>query len=60
MPMEENNGIIFIKKTNGFDIEIKADVKNVTTTIRSTTIGKEGAEIKTSRTSSGSSLCSGN
>ena len=47
MPMEENNGIIFIKKADGFDVEIKADVKNVTTTLRSTTIGKDGAEIKT-------------
>ncbi len=46
-PMEENHGIVFIKKTGGLDIELKADVKNVTTTIRSTTIGKDGHDIKT-------------
>ncbi len=40
---EEHKGIIFIKE----GIEIKADVKNVITTNRSTTLGKDNLEIKT-------------
>ncbi len=40
---DENKGIVFIK--NG--TEIKADVNNVITTDRSTTLGKNGEQIKT-------------
>lgn len=45
--MLENHGIIFIKYTDGLGVEIKADVKNVISTTRSTTISVEGQEIKT-------------
>ncbi len=40
---EEHKGIVFIKE----GIEIKADVKNVVTTNRSTTLGKDDLQIKT-------------
>ncbi|HHH53245.1 MAG TPA: UDP-3-O-[3-hydroxymyristoyl] N-acetylglucosamine deacetylase, partial [Bacteroidetes bacterium] len=40
---DEHKGIIFIKN----DIEIKADVKNVLTTKRSTTLGIKDQSIKT-------------
>ena len=46
-PMEEKKGIIFIKKGNGEDLEIKADIKNVITTNRSTTIGIGDAKVIT-------------
>ncbi len=40
---DENKGIVFIKN----DIEIKADIKNVLTTKRSTTLGLKDQSIKT-------------
>lgn len=46
-PMEENKGIIFIKKVEGAEVEIKADIKNVITTNRSTTIGVGDAKVIT-------------
>jgi len=47
-PMPDaNKGIVFVKKTPDGDVEIKADVKNVVTTNRSTTLGKDGHQIKT-------------
>ena len=44
---DENKGIVFVKKTSDGDVEIKADVKNVITTNRSTTLGKNNEQIKT-------------
>jgi len=41
--IDEHRGIVFVKE----GIEIKADVKNVITTNRSTTLGKENLQIKT-------------
>jgi len=42
-PADENTGIIFVKNRN----EIKATIKNVVSTISSTTIGKDGETIST-------------
>lgn len=46
-PMKENKGIVFVKKDNNSEIEIKADLKNVLTTNRSTTLGKGDHKVIT-------------
>jgi len=45
---DENKGVVFIVKSDGTDnVEIKAEVKNILTTNRSTTIGKGDIKIAT-------------
>jgi len=45
--MEENKGIVFVVKDGEKSVEIKADLKNVLTTNRSTTIGKDNCKVIT-------------
>ncbi len=45
--MDENKGIVFLKKDNGTEIEIKAELKNVLTTNRSTTLSKGDQKVIT-------------
>ncbi len=46
-PMEENKGIVFVKKNSDSEIEIKAEIKNVLTTNRSTTLAKNEHKVIT-------------
>jgi len=45
--MEENKGIVFVKKDNDSEVEIKAEIKNVLTTNRSTTLAKGDHKVIT-------------
>ena len=47
IPAEENTGIIFRRNDLENSPEIKADVRNVISTDRSTNLGKDGVEINT-------------
>ena len=47
IPAEENTGIIFRRNDLENSPEIKADVRNVISTNRSTNLGKDGVEINT-------------
>lgn len=44
---EESKGVVFVVKAGDSNVEIKADVKNILTTNRSTTIGKGDIKIAT-------------